>query len=77
MYIYILDQTDTISKKLVIFQSHVLNNVPARPSESLSKSQSGGRTISLLAQHELKDTIWLSDFLSKDISLADTEYLVK
>ena len=74
---YFLDQIDTISKKIVILQSHVLNNVPVRPSKSLLKSPSGGRIIFLLAWHELKDTIWLADFLSTDIILADTKYWVR
>ena len=31
------------------------------------------KNIFLLVLHELKDTLWLVEFLSKDISLADTE----
>ena len=76
--IYILGARLKSFKKQNIFQCHILNNSPIRPSKSLLKSPSGEGNHSLpgLTWFERPNLIgWF--FLSKEISLADTEYLVK
>ena len=53
--IYYLGQINAIKK--IIFQWHISNNAPIRPSESLLKSPSGWRIIFFLALHKFQDTI--------------------
>ena len=71
-----LDQTDIISNKIVIFQSHVVNNIPVLQKPIEVTKWKGNNFLADLTWVERHNRIGRF-LLTKDIALADIENRVK